>query len=80
MKWTIGDVTVTKIVELEMTGGSRFLLPQATQEAILPIAWLQPHFADENGRQTGGSLSTRASAMTSRAGAYRTGTIAMDRS
>jgi hypothetical protein len=30
MKWTIGDVTVTKIVELEMTGGSRFLLPQAT--------------------------------------------------
>jgi glyoxylase-like metal-dependent hydrolase (beta-lactamase superfamily II) len=50
MKWTIGDVTVTKIVELEMTGGSRFLLPQATQEAILPIAWLQPHFADENGR------------------------------
>jgi glyoxylase-like metal-dependent hydrolase (beta-lactamase superfamily II) len=50
MKWTIGDVTVTKIVELEMTGGSRFLLPQATPEAILPIAWLRPHFADENGR------------------------------
>ena len=50
MKWTIGDVTVTKIVELEMTGGSRFLLPQATPEAVLPIAWLQPHFADANGR------------------------------
>jgi glyoxylase-like metal-dependent hydrolase (beta-lactamase superfamily II) len=41
---------VTKIVELEMAGGSRFLLPQATPEAILPIAWLRPHFADENGR------------------------------
>jgi glyoxylase-like metal-dependent hydrolase (beta-lactamase superfamily II) len=50
MKWKIGDVTVTKIVELEITGGSRFLLPQATPEAVLPIAWLQPHFADENGR------------------------------
>ena len=50
MKWTIGDVTVTKIVELEMTGGTRFLLPQATREEILPIAWLQPHFADEEGR------------------------------
>ncbi len=50
MKWTIGDVTVTKIVELEMTGGSRFLLPQATPEEILPLTWLQPHFADENGR------------------------------
>ena len=50
MKWTIGDVTITKIVELEMTGGSRFLLPQATKEAILPIAWLRPHFADAEGR------------------------------
>lgn len=50
MKWAIGDVTVTKIVELEMTGGSRFLLPQATREAIQPIAWLRPHFADEDGR------------------------------
>jgi glyoxylase-like metal-dependent hydrolase (beta-lactamase superfamily II) len=50
MKWTIGDVTVTKIVELEMTGGSRFLLPQATPDAILPIAWLRPHFASDDGK------------------------------
>jgi glyoxylase-like metal-dependent hydrolase (beta-lactamase superfamily II) len=50
MKWTIGGVTVTKIVELEVTGGTRFLLPQATPEEVLPIAWLQPHFADERGR------------------------------
>ena len=50
MKWTIGDVTVTKVVELEATGGSRFLLPQATPEAVLPITWLQPHFADEAGQ------------------------------
>jgi glyoxylase-like metal-dependent hydrolase (beta-lactamase superfamily II) len=49
-KWRIGDVTVTKIVELEVTGGSRFLLPQATPDLIKPITWLQPHFADENGR------------------------------
>jgi len=50
LKWRIGEVSVTKIVELEVTGGSRFLLPQATPEVIEPIAWLQPHFADENGR------------------------------
>ena len=50
MKWRIGEVTVTKIVELEVTGGSRFILPQATPEAVLPIAWLQPDFADERGR------------------------------
>ncbi|HXT78857.1 MAG TPA: MBL fold metallo-hydrolase [Acetobacteraceae bacterium] len=49
-KWKIGDVSVTKIVELEMTGGTRFLFPQVTPELIKPIAWLQPHFADENGR------------------------------
>src|ERR1700730_10123843 len=50
MKWRIGEVTVTKIVELEVTGGSRFILPQATPEAVLPIAWLQPDFADARGR------------------------------
>src|SRR6202035_2805355 len=50
MKWRIGTVTVTKIVEMEVTGGSRFILPQATYEEILPISWLQPHFADERGR------------------------------
>jgi glyoxylase-like metal-dependent hydrolase (beta-lactamase superfamily II) len=50
LRWKIGDVTVTKIVELEVTGGSRFLLPQATPEAVLPMTWLQPHFADANGR------------------------------
>jgi glyoxylase-like metal-dependent hydrolase (beta-lactamase superfamily II) len=50
MKWRIGEVTVTKIVELEVTGGSRFILPQATREAVLPIRWLQPDFADALGR------------------------------
>ena len=49
-KWRVGDVTFTKVIELEVTGGSRFLLPQATPDAIKPIAWLQPYFADENGR------------------------------
>jgi glyoxylase-like metal-dependent hydrolase (beta-lactamase superfamily II) len=50
MQWLIGRVTVTKIVELEVTGGSRFLLPQATYDEIRPIAWLRPDFADEHGR------------------------------
>jgi glyoxylase-like metal-dependent hydrolase (beta-lactamase superfamily II) len=50
MKWRIGDVTITKIVEMEVIGGSRFILPQATYEEILPISWLRPHFADERGR------------------------------
>jgi glyoxylase-like metal-dependent hydrolase (beta-lactamase superfamily II) len=48
--WRIGAVTVTKIVELEATGGSRFILPQATREECLRMPWMQPHFMDENGR------------------------------
>lgn len=50
MRWKIGDVTVTKVVELETTGGSRFILPDAAPEAIRPISWLIPHFADEMGK------------------------------
>jgi len=50
LTWRIGDVTVTRIVELEVTGGSRFILPDATRDAVLPIGWLRPHFADEDGR------------------------------
>jgi glyoxylase-like metal-dependent hydrolase (beta-lactamase superfamily II) len=50
MKWRIGRVTVTRIVELESVGGSRFILPQATREAVLPMQWMKPHFMDDDGR------------------------------
>ena len=49
-KWRVGDVTITKIVELDLTGGTRFILPQAVPEAVLPIAWLQPHFVSPEGK------------------------------
>ena len=49
-RWQIGDVTITKVVELEATGGSRFILPEATREAVLPYRWLHPHFMDERGK------------------------------
>jgi glyoxylase-like metal-dependent hydrolase (beta-lactamase superfamily II) len=49
-RWRIGAVTVTRIVELEMAGGTRFILPQAEPERVLPIAWLRPDFVDESGR------------------------------
>jgi len=50
MHWQIGDVKITKVVELEATGGSRFILPDATREAAQEIRWLYPHFADADGR------------------------------
>lgn len=50
LKWQVGDVTITRILELEATGGTRFILPDATPEAASGIDWLYPHFADENGK------------------------------
>ena len=47
--WQIGDIKVTRIVEMEVVGGSRFILPDATREACLPYSWMQPHFMDESG-------------------------------
>jgi len=49
-QWHVGDVSITKIVELEMTGGTRFILPEATRDACLPLAWMSPHFMDAEGR------------------------------
>jgi glyoxylase-like metal-dependent hydrolase (beta-lactamase superfamily II) len=49
-RWRLGALTITQIVELETLGGTRFILPQASREAIRAIDWLYPHFADENGR------------------------------
>src|SRR5690606_37428733 len=49
-KWRIGDVTITRIVELEVAGGTRFILPQASPEAVAPLKWMVPHFATESGR------------------------------
>ncbi|OUR75355.1 MBL fold metallo-hydrolase [Alphaproteobacteria bacterium 46_93_T64] len=48
--WQIGDVKITRIVEVEMAGGTRFILPEATPEAVLPIKWLAPHFMTEKGK------------------------------
>ena len=48
--WQIGDVKITKIVELESVGGSRFILPDATPEAVLKHDWLSPHYINDEGK------------------------------
>lgn len=48
--WQIGKVKVTKIVEMEIPGGTSFILPDATKEACLPFEWMQPHFMTPEGR------------------------------
>jgi glyoxylase-like metal-dependent hydrolase (beta-lactamase superfamily II) len=47
--WQIGRVKITRVIEMEVAGGSRFILPDATRDAVKPIGWLQPHFADDQG-------------------------------
>lgn len=50
MKWRIGKVTVTKVVEMEKTGGTRFILPQAEPAVVRQKGWMHPHFIDDDGR------------------------------
>jgi len=50
MHWTVGKVKITKVVELETVGSTRFILPLATNEEIQKLPWLIPHFANEEGR------------------------------
>ncbi len=48
-QWQVGRVKITRIVEMEVAGGTRFILPDATREACLPLEWMRPHFMDEAG-------------------------------
>lgn len=48
-QWQIGKVKITRVIEMQIAGGTRFILPQATREAVKDIDWLAPHFADADG-------------------------------
>jgi glyoxylase-like metal-dependent hydrolase (beta-lactamase superfamily II) len=52
LNWKIGDITVTRIVEMESvhaSGGPTSGLPNALPEAVREISWLVPHFATPGG-------------------------------
>jgi glyoxylase-like metal-dependent hydrolase (beta-lactamase superfamily II) len=50
MVWNVGKVKITKIVELETVGSTRFVLPLASNEEIRKLPWLIPDFATGEGR------------------------------
>lgn len=50
MKWKVGGVTITKIVEVEGAGGTRFILPQAAPDVIREMDWLIPRYATAEGK------------------------------
>ena len=50
LSWAIGDVTVTRVVEIVQPVPVAGLLPDASPEALAPHAgWLAPHFLDDEG-------------------------------
>ena len=49
LRWQIGDVRVTRVVELTTASLGPYLLPQATPERMLDIPWMQP-FIDAEGK------------------------------
>jgi glyoxylase-like metal-dependent hydrolase (beta-lactamase superfamily II) len=50
MHWKVGRIKITKVVELETVGSTKFILPLATNEEIRKLPWLIPDFATEEGR------------------------------
>jgi glyoxylase-like metal-dependent hydrolase (beta-lactamase superfamily II) len=50
MQWRVGKVRITRVVESETVGSTRFILPLATHDEIQKLPWLIPHFATEEGR------------------------------
>jgi glyoxylase-like metal-dependent hydrolase (beta-lactamase superfamily II) len=50
--WTVGEVTITRVIENEGTSDLSFLLKEGTPENVRSVPWLRPHFADDDGRGT----------------------------
>ena len=50
-RWQVGDVSISRFIEIETLSKGTFVLPDATLENVKRnAAALTPHFADENGR------------------------------
>ena len=50
LRWRIGDVTVTQIVESSGSSPPAFLFANLSAEQVRGHAWLRPHFATAEGR------------------------------
>ncbi|MCB1739669.1 MAG: MBL fold metallo-hydrolase, partial [Gammaproteobacteria bacterium] len=51
--WRIGRVKISRVVEIEATGGMSRIIPDAHRERLQEIDWLFPHFVNEEGRMRG---------------------------
>ncbi len=48
--WKIGDVTITRVVEMETISKATFVLKDGSPENIRTVPWLRPHFANQDGK------------------------------
>jgi glyoxylase-like metal-dependent hydrolase (beta-lactamase superfamily II) len=49
-RWKIGEVTITRVVEMETTSKATFVLKDGSPENIRTVPWLRPHFANADGK------------------------------
>lgn len=49
-RWKVGEVRITRVVEMEATRTPEFGYRNLTTEDIVEQAWLRPHFATDDGR------------------------------
>src|SRR5882672_5840976 len=52
LKWQIGDVTITRVVEMEMPvpyNPDAAFLQEATPDKLRDMPWLYPHFVTDEG-------------------------------
>jgi hypothetical protein len=86
MQWTVGKVRITRIIEGETIGSTRFILPQVGPDEVHALPWLMPEFATPEGRLKMSihalvvETPIRVSATTSRAVQFRRGMTCTRRS
>ena len=49
-RWKIGEVNITRVVEMETTSKATFVLKDGSPENIRTVPWLRPHFANPDGK------------------------------
>ncbi len=48
--WTIGEVKITAVLEIDLIASSRIFFPTATLEELMAIEWLRPTYMTDKGR------------------------------
>jgi len=53
LRWQVGEVRISRVVEIEGASPGTFLFAEATPERLLQHAWLKPRFLTDEGKTIG---------------------------